>query len=193
MRKSIAVVAAISAMVWMSGCGDRDPVSSQNEGMDSAAGKLTVSTTKARGKCELPPCKGSAYWGDGTGAPPPKPGSGGSAKIRLEYLSGNGQTYAGGMPFPMVFKIKNTLTNEYVTSLSALNLSMIASASQGRQDFPFNNENNYDSQGSEAFGGWYYVEPNGGAYTLRITVSLYQNGVLIDSYLIGQNILYNYL
>jgi hypothetical protein len=49
MRKSATIFAALAAMAWMSGCGDQDPVSSQNEGPDSPAAKLVVSRTKAGG------------------------------------------------------------------------------------------------------------------------------------------------
>lgn len=49
MRKNATLFTALAAMVWMSGCGDRDPVSSQNEGPDSPAAKLVVSRTKAGG------------------------------------------------------------------------------------------------------------------------------------------------
>ncbi len=94
------------------------------------------------------------------------------------------------MPFPMVFKIRNEVTNQYVTSsLSAVGLSLIATAPQGYQDGAFNNENNYDGQGSEAFGGYYSVDPNTGvAYTLLITAGLYRREVIMDSYLISENI-----
>ncbi len=117
----------------------------------------------------------------------PKP----AANYKLEYLSGSGQTYAGGgMPLPMVFKIKNTTANTYVNqSLGLLNLSMAASASVGYQDAEFNNLNNYGGQGVEGFGGYYYVPTNyGPAYTLQITVTLSLNGVPVDSYLITENI-----
>jgi hypothetical protein len=109
----------------------------------------------------------------------------------LEYLSGNGQTYmGGGIPKPMVFKIKNTATNQYDTSyLSQANLSLIATAPQGYQDAEFNNLNNYDGQGREGYGGYYYVDPNRGEpYTLNITVTLYLAGDSIDSYLMTENI-----
>ena len=39
---------------------------------------------------------------------------------QLEYITGNNQTYSGGgMPLPMVFKIKNITDNVYVTNLVA--------------------------------------------------------------------------
>lgn len=41
------MLAALAALVWMSGCSDKDPVSAQNEGTDSPAGKLVVTKTKA--------------------------------------------------------------------------------------------------------------------------------------------------
>jgi hypothetical protein len=90
----------------------------------------------------------------------------------------------------MVFKIKNTVTNAYVNQpLAALDLSMVASASVGYQDAEFNNLNNYNGQGAEAFGGYYYVPSNSGpAYTLQITVTLSLNGVPVGSYLITENI-----
>lgn len=47
MSKSAAIFAAVAAMLWLSGCADKDPVSSQNERIDSPAGKLVVSSTKA--------------------------------------------------------------------------------------------------------------------------------------------------
>jgi len=119
--------------------------------------------------------------------------SGGSGEYKLEYVSGNNQTYrGGGMPRPMVFRIKNTVTNTYVTTshLGELGLSLTATASTGYQDAEFNNLNNYDSLGAEAYGGYYYVEVNSGpAYTLKITVNLSLNGDIIDTYLINENIL----
>jgi CSLREA domain-containing protein len=113
------------------------------------------------------------------------------ASYKLEYLSGSGQTYrGGGMPNPMVFKIKNTTNGSYVNqTLAALGLSMVATASLGYQDAEFNNLNNYDGLGAEAYGGYYYVPPNTGpAYTLKVTVTLSLNGVPVDSYLITENI-----
>lgn len=47
MRKSAAIFATVVAMMWMSGCGEQDPVSSQNGGPDSPAAKLVISRTKA--------------------------------------------------------------------------------------------------------------------------------------------------
>ena len=50
MRKNPAVFAAITAMaamMWISGCGNQDPMSSQSERSDSPAAKLVISRTKA--------------------------------------------------------------------------------------------------------------------------------------------------
>lgn len=47
MSKSAAIFAAMAAMLWMAGCADKGPVSSQSEVADSPAGKLIISNTKA--------------------------------------------------------------------------------------------------------------------------------------------------
>lgn len=47
MKTNATVFAALAAMIWMNGCGGQDPVSSQNEGSDSPAAKLVVTSTKA--------------------------------------------------------------------------------------------------------------------------------------------------
>lgn len=68
MSKSAAIFAAMAAMLWMAGCADKDPVSSQNEGADSAAGKLVISKTKAAGECNVPGCR-PGFGGGGTFGP----------------------------------------------------------------------------------------------------------------------------
>lgn len=114
---------------------------------------------------------------------------------KLEYVSGSGQTYiGGGMPSPMIFRIKNITANNYVTNLSAANLSMSATASIGYQDAAFNNLAGYCGNPSpQCYGGYYYVAPNlppnpPAPYTLNITVALKLNSVTVDSYPITQNI-----
>ncbi|RKY90404.1 MAG: hypothetical protein DRQ01_09240 [Ignavibacteriae bacterium] len=110
--------------------------------------------------------------------------------FQLEYVSGNNQRYVGGgMPSPMVFKIKNLTSNEYVSGyLPNSDLSLIAIASVGFQDADFNDLNDYCGNGDDGcYGGYYYVQPvNGSPYDLNITVRLRFKGELIDSYLITQ-------
>ena len=97
-------------------------------------------------------------------------------EYQLEYISGNNQTYpGGGMPFPMVFKIRNVTDDVYVTNLAGEGLSILATAPSGHQDAAFNNLNDYCGEGinSSCFGGYYYVEPNHSSpYVLSITVTL---------------------
>ncbi len=113
---------------------------------------------------------------------------------KLEYVSGNGQTYGGGgMPLPMVFKIKNVTADTYESNLSALGLSLSASADIGYQDLAFNNLNNFCGANSlYCFGGYYYIPSSMGQpftpFTLNILVTLKQNGKTIDTYNIQQNI-----
>lgn len=115
------------------------------------------------------------------------------SNYELEYISGNIQTYSGGgLPNPMVFKIKNQNTDEYINGdLSSQDLSLTATASKGYQDAEFNDLNNYCENGDlGCYGGYYYVEPLGGAppYVLNIDVELRSNGELLDIYEITQNI-----
>ena len=119
-----------------------------------------------------------------TVTPSPTPTQTSAPPYELEYISGSGQTYHGpGMAWPMIFKIKDTATGKYITQLSELGLSLVATAPVGYQDAEFNNANNYGNLGQEGFGGYYAVpERTGVAYTLQITVTLSLNGKPIDSY-----------
>ena len=56
------------------------------------------------------------------------------------------------MAWPMIFKIKDTATGKYVSQLSELGLSLVATVPVGYQDAEFNNANNYGDQGAEGFG-----------------------------------------
>ena len=110
---------------------------------------------------------------------------------QLEYISGNNQTYrGGGMPFPMVFKIKNATDNIYITNLGGENLSINATASIGYLDAEFNNLNDYCGNGDNGcYGGYYYVVPNTGpAYVLTITITLKKDNQDVYFFIITENI-----
>lgn len=109
---------------------------------------------------------------------------------KLEYVSGNGQTYGGGgMPKPMIFKIKNVGQNTYVSGELPSNLSITATANNGYHDGAFIANGEYCGSG-ECYSGYYYVPSNSEkpSYKLHITVTLRKNGVVIDTYNILQNI-----
>jgi uncharacterized protein (TIGR02145 family) len=112
---------------------------------------------------------------------------------QLEYISGSNQTYyGGGMPFPMVFKIKDVADDVYITDLLGENLSIKATASRGYQDSEFNNISDYCGEGvnSDCFGGYYYVEPNYSPdYVLTISVTLKKNDQEVSVYIITENIM----
>lgn len=113
---------------------------------------------------------------------------------KLEYVSGGGQTYGGGgMPFPMVFKIRNIATNTYVTSLTANNITLTASAGVGYLEGTFHTNPNNNC--GSCFEGYYYVPPLHlppaaplPPYTLQITITLSNNGTVADTYMLQQNI-----
>ena len=114
-----------------------------------------------------------------------------SKGYQLEYISGNNQTYnGGGIPLPMVFKIKNVNDNVYITDLGAANLSINSTASIGYQDAEFNNLQDYCGNGDNAcYGAYYYVEPNTGpAYLLTITVTLKKDNQNVSVFTITENI-----
>jgi uncharacterized protein (TIGR02145 family) len=114
-----------------------------------------------------------------------------SKGYQLEYISGNNQTYnGGGIPFPIVFKIKNVNDNVYITDLGAANLSINATASIGYQDAEFNNLQDYCGNGDNAcYGAYYYVEPNTGpAYLLTISVTLKKDNQNVSVFTITENI-----
>lgn len=120
-------------------------------------------------------------------------GNGSSSTFSLEYVSGAGQNYGGGgMPQPMVLKIKEKETGSYVTDMKAKGLSFdVSTNKEGQYDGAFNNLNNYCENGDKAcFGGYYYVPSNSGQppYTLRVTVTLKKDGKAVDSYVVEQNI-----
>jgi len=117
-------------------------------------------------------------------------------QFKLEYISGNGQTYGGGgMPYPMVFKIKNLTLNNYVTDYKYMydnGLRLFSTANIGYEDSAFDSLNNHCGNNDQGcFGGYYYIPSNQGnqPFTLTITVKLTHNDVEIDSYIIQQNIL----
>ena len=116
---------------------------------------------------------------------------------QLEYVSGNNQTYpGGGIPLPLVFRIKNVSDAVYITDIDAENLSMGATAPTGYQDAAFNNLNDYCGEGvnSSCYGGYYYVEPNtGSSYVLSLTVTLKVAGQNVSTFLITENIMGNSL
>jgi len=116
-------------------------------------------------------------------------------KYLIEYISGDGQIYAGGgMPLPMVFKIFNITDGIYVTSLALEGLNLNSTANIGYEDSAFNNLNNYCGTGSNAcYGGYYYISGTGlpaTPFNLTVTVTLkYSNtGEVIDRYIINQYI-----
>jgi len=117
-----------------------------------------------------------------------------SGEFILELVSGGDQTYSGGgMPKPMVFKIKNNKTGAYIANLSQndLSMEMISDNSSGKADGTFNNLNDACKNGSkECFGGYYYISSNRGKapFTLAVTVQLKKGGKLIDSYVVKQSI-----
>ncbi len=112
---------------------------------------------------------------------------------RLVYVSGDNQTYpGGGMPQPMVFRVLNTATSNYLTELESANLAIVATAIIGYQDASFNNFNDYCNDNSlECFGGYYYIpiHTSGSPFTLEIRVSLSENGTEVDHRIISQNII----
>lgn len=111
----------------------------------------------------------------------------------LEYVSGANQTYCGGgMPEPMVFKIKNS-AGAYVNNITAEGLSFDVTSTQegGKYDGQFNNLNNYCKNGdANCFGGYYYVPSNSGkgTYTLALTVVLKKGSAKVAEYKANQNI-----
>lgn len=113
-------------------------------------------------------------------------------QFELEYISGNGQTYGGGgMPYPLVFKIKNLNLNSYVTNLNDKDLTLSAVANTGNLEDPFTNSSNYCGNNDPGcFGAYYYISSNQGnpPFILTITVMLKRNNVEIDSYIIQQKI-----
>ncbi|MEZ4963597.1 MAG: hypothetical protein R2791_00020 [Saprospiraceae bacterium] len=111
----------------------------------------------------------------------------------LEYVSGAGQDYGGGgMPKPMVLKIKDKASGSYVTDLRGNGLTFEVTANtDGQYDGQFNNLNNYCKNGDKAcYGGYYYVPSNRGKspYTLKVTVTLKKDGKAVDSYVVEENI-----
>lgn len=110
---------------------------------------------------------------------------------QLEYVSGSNQTYGGGgIPNPLVVKVKNITDNVYVTNLVGEGLEIKASSTVGNQDSEFNNFNNYCGNGDNScYGGSYYVPANSGsAYVLTISVALRKNNQDISLILITENI-----
>jgi hypothetical protein len=110
---------------------------------------------------------------------------------QLEYVSGGNQTYTGGgIPYPIIVKIKNLSDNVYVTNLVAENLEIKATSSIGYQDLEFNNSNNYCNNGDNGcYGGSYYVPANSGsAYVLTVSVALRKNNQDISIITITENI-----
>jgi uncharacterized protein (TIGR02145 family) len=109
---------------------------------------------------------------------------------QLEYISGGNQSYfGGGMPLPMVFKIKNITDNVYITNLEAEGLSLKATADIGYQDLEFNNGGNYcGNVDNRCFGGYYFVDIwHGNDYTLNIKVTLSKNNQVVSTYPIIEN------
>ena len=115
-----------------------------------------------------------------------------SSKVyQLEYISGSNQTYSGGgLPLLIVFKIKNTTDNVYVTNLETENLSINATASIGFQDYAFNNLADFCDPGDNScYAGSYYIPPNTGlAYVLSITITLKKDNLDLDAVTITENI-----
>jgi uncharacterized protein (TIGR02145 family) len=112
---------------------------------------------------------------------------------QLEYISGGNQTYpGGGMPQPMIFKVKNLTNNAYVTNLATENLSITATG-PGSLDVSFNNQNNYCGNGDNTcFGGFFTVPATCvSPYKLNISVSLMKNNQNIYTVSITENISIN--
>lgn len=120
-------------------------------------------------------------------------GVGPTPKYKLVYVSGNAQSYpGGGMPFPMVFKILHTASNNYISNLNSVNLTLSSSADVGYDDGGgYNNINDYcNDQTDLCYGGYWYHEPNySSPYILIIKVSLKENGIEIDYNNLTQNII----
>ncbi|WP_271784826.1 hypothetical protein [Aquimarina algiphila] len=115
-------------------------------------------------------------------------------KYRLEYVSGDGQTYGGGMPFAMVFKIFNITDSIYVTSLMQDGLTIVSTGNIGYEDANFNNLNDYCGNGSnECYGGYYYIPSTNlpsKPFNLIVTITLRYSitGEVIERYIINQYI-----
>jgi len=112
----------------------------------------------------------------------------------IEAVSGDSQTYGGGgMHKPMVIRIKNKQTQNYVQDLrqEGIEIQATANVDGGKYDGPFSNFNDYCNTGDKScYGGYYYVPSNSGgtAYTLAVTVTIVKDGQEIDSYVFNQNI-----
>ncbi len=101
----------------------------------------------------------------------------------VEIVSGNGQSYSGGgMPQPMVIKIKDK-AGLSISDLKAAGLSINVTANKpGQYDGVFSNLNNACKNGDNScFGGYYYVESNTGKapYDLIITVSVMKDNKMV--------------
>lgn len=113
--------------------------------------------------------------------------------FKLELVSGGNQTYGGGgMPLPMLFKIKEKSSGNYITSLVSRGLSFEVSSDKagGIYDFAFTNFNDPCKDGAQTcFKGYYFVPANtGAAYTLKVSVTLKRNGQMVDKAVVSENI-----
>ena len=112
---------------------------------------------------------------------------------KLEYVSGDKQTYCGGgMPAPLVFKIKDA-AGKYVTNLTTEGIKFEATSTQtgGIYDGTFNNANDYcKNSDAGCFGGYYFVPSNSGkpAYTLTVKVVIKKGTKILAEYNSTQNI-----
>jgi hypothetical protein len=114
------------------------------------------------------------------------------------YVSGNNQSYMGGMPDPMVFRVKNLSDNYFVNGiLFEHDLVLEASAPRGNSDGSFSH---YEWDSPTTYRGYWYVEPiaiwsnitnawtySEPPYELNILVSLRRisNNRLLDTFSIN--------
>ncbi len=117
-----------------------------------------------------------------------------SSRFRLQYVGGGGQSFVGGMPYPMEYNLiddyNGACFNDFFGAANQHHkLKVVASVPVAGIAAPVNLVHSSTAASPCGITGYLYVERrNVAPYTIKVKVDLLQNGVIIDTHYLSANI-----